>query len=235
MTKRLNSFVSTLPRKRSVIGVAMLLTGLIGLVVPSDHVSAASCVDSIYKQGSRSTCVKYTQQIVNASGTSSKIDTDGIFGAKTKDAVVSFQKAKKLTADGIVGANTWKKLCAVTQSAANTPQKNAGCGGSASTTKKGWTTVVNNRGIVVKACFNPDYSQKIQLTRTASGGSWYGVRIGEAWFADARKDVVSTKNTNTVTKAGHTSYSAAHVWETRGSAYFAGDYEVSRSSLLMCP
>ena len=38
---------------------------------------------------------------------------DGEFGAKTKTAVVSFQKKKGLTADGIVGSKTWKKLLAI--------------------------------------------------------------------------------------------------------------------------
>lgn len=35
---------------------------------------------------------------------------DGIFGKKTKDAVVKFQKAYGLKADGIVGRQTWTKL-----------------------------------------------------------------------------------------------------------------------------
>jgi len=36
--------------------------------------------------------------------------SDGNFGAKTKLAVVAFQKANSLTADGIVGAKTWSIL-----------------------------------------------------------------------------------------------------------------------------
>ncbi|NHC43602.1 peptidoglycan-binding protein [Bacillus sp. MM2020_1] len=35
---------------------------------------------------------------------------DGIWGPKTKAAVVSFQMSRNLTADGIVGKNTWRKL-----------------------------------------------------------------------------------------------------------------------------
>lgn len=38
------------------------------------------------------------------------IAVDGIFGPKTRKAVVAFQKRMKLTADGIVGPNTWRKL-----------------------------------------------------------------------------------------------------------------------------
>lgn len=42
-----------------------------------------------------------------------KITVDGEFGAKTKSAVVSFQKKHGLTADGIVGKKTWNKLLAI--------------------------------------------------------------------------------------------------------------------------
>lgn len=35
---------------------------------------------------------------------------DSIFGTKTKEAVVVFQKAKGLSVDGIVGPKTWEKL-----------------------------------------------------------------------------------------------------------------------------
>ena len=35
---------------------------------------------------------------------------DGVFGAKTKAAVIAYQKKKHLTADGVVGANTSQKL-----------------------------------------------------------------------------------------------------------------------------
>ena len=35
---------------------------------------------------------------------------DGIFGNGTKNAVVKYQKSKRLSADGIVGQNTWRKL-----------------------------------------------------------------------------------------------------------------------------
>lgn len=41
------------------------------------------------------------------------IKIDGEFGAKTKAAVIAFQKKKKLSADGIVGKKTWTKLLAI--------------------------------------------------------------------------------------------------------------------------
>lgn len=44
---------------------------------------------------------------------------DGIFGSKTKQAVINFQKSQKLVPDGIVGDKTWAKL-----NAANNPRSN---------------------------------------------------------------------------------------------------------------
>lgn len=38
------------------------------------------------------------------------ISVDGIFGPKTKAAVINFQRAKGLAVDGIVGPKTWAKL-----------------------------------------------------------------------------------------------------------------------------
>ena len=35
---------------------------------------------------------------------------DGIFGAATQNAVISYQKSRGLTADGIIGCNTWRSL-----------------------------------------------------------------------------------------------------------------------------
>ena len=35
---------------------------------------------------------------------------DGIFGTKTKSAVIRYQRSRGLTADGIIGCNTWRSL-----------------------------------------------------------------------------------------------------------------------------
>ena len=55
------------------------------------------------KQGARGNITKLLQEKLGTSA-------DGIFGANTKAAVISYQKANGLSADGIVGPNTWKKL-----------------------------------------------------------------------------------------------------------------------------
>jgi peptidoglycan hydrolase-like protein with peptidoglycan-binding domain len=39
-----------------------------------------------------------------------KIPVSGVFGVRTKAAVIKFQKAHHLTADGVVGSKTWNAL-----------------------------------------------------------------------------------------------------------------------------
>ena len=57
----------------------------------------------IIKAGDSGQLVKILQELLN-------ITADGIFGEKTRKAVIYFQKRNNLTADGIVGPLTWKKL-----------------------------------------------------------------------------------------------------------------------------
>lgn len=52
------------------------------------------------------------QQRLNALGYSCG-NADGIFGGKTRAAVIAYQKNHSLTADGIVGAKTWASLMEV--------------------------------------------------------------------------------------------------------------------------
>lgn len=64
------------------------------------------------RSGSNNQHVKDLQWLLkNKHGYSLTIDGD--FGAKTKAAVIDFQKKHGLVADGIVGAKTWKKLLAI--------------------------------------------------------------------------------------------------------------------------
>jgi hypothetical protein len=52
--------------------------------------------------------VRSLQYLLNARG--AHLVVDGIFGAKTKAAVIAFQRAHRLSADGVVRAGTWKTL-----------------------------------------------------------------------------------------------------------------------------
>ena len=60
------------------------------------------------KQGSSNNFVYLLQFLLNQYGY--KLDVDGIFGNKTKTAVLDFQENNSLVNDGIVGKNTWQYL-----------------------------------------------------------------------------------------------------------------------------
>ena len=66
----------------------------------------------VLRQGANSAWPKVTvrslQYLLNARG--AKLTVDGIFGAKTKAAVVAFQRAHHLPADGVIGAKSWGAL-----------------------------------------------------------------------------------------------------------------------------
>jgi hypothetical protein len=66
----------------------------------------------VLKQGSSGFRVTVAQQLLTAGG--QRVAADGAFGAKTRTAVVAFQRSHGLIADGIVGTNTWTKLTAPT-------------------------------------------------------------------------------------------------------------------------
>lgn len=181
-------------QKKLIIGTGIVLVaagGYLGWSAYQDsQADAASCTASTYKQGSKGNCVKYMQQIINASGATSKISADGAFGSGTKAAVVAFQKSTKvgtkkaITADGIVGKGTWAKLCAVTQSAAATAKKNAGCGGAttSSNTNGGWTVTGTHtdKGVtytkyLCKSTSGSGYKIKSKITVTS--GNYKGARF----------------------------------------------------------
>lgn len=52
--------------------------------------------------------VRYLQQFLNKKGYA--VATDGLFGPKTEQAVIKFQKTQKIMVDGIVGPRTWSAL-----------------------------------------------------------------------------------------------------------------------------
>ncbi len=76
----------------------------------------------VLKQGSKGKDVLKLQLLLNRYlKPSPKLMVDGDFGAKTKEALIRFQKEKKLTADGIAGKNTWKALGVAPKAATDTP------------------------------------------------------------------------------------------------------------------
>lgn len=116
--------------RRGALTAAVLVTGTIAAVsaaVPSvlgkngvaagRNASELTAITQVYedreaavlRQGSTGGEVKEVQRRLKAWGYYSG-ETDGIFGAGTRAAVISFQKKNGLTADGVVGAATYKAL-----------------------------------------------------------------------------------------------------------------------------
>jgi peptidoglycan hydrolase-like protein with peptidoglycan-binding domain len=70
------------------------------------------------KEGDSGSAVKEVQELLVKKGFDPG-PADGVFGSKTKAAVIKFQQANKLVADGIVGAKTIRRpsssrMCAST-------------------------------------------------------------------------------------------------------------------------
>lgn len=68
---------------------------------------------SILKESSRGPEVIDLQYILKFLGGDQEFDpgaVDGVFGAKTKAAVIKFQRSEELSDDGIVGEKTWEAL-----------------------------------------------------------------------------------------------------------------------------
>jgi peptidoglycan hydrolase-like protein with peptidoglycan-binding domain len=80
---------------RGASGAAMKLSGL--------WVTSASGEDRF-----KILTIRSLQYLLNARG--AKLTVDGKFGARTKAAVIAFQRAKALKATGVVTASTWLKL-----------------------------------------------------------------------------------------------------------------------------
>ena len=72
--------------------------------------------------GSQGSDVTELQKLLNQNGYS--LDTDGIFGAKTQEAVKDYQQKNSLDVDGIVGTNTWGALTGATKNTSSAPTGN---------------------------------------------------------------------------------------------------------------
>lgn len=71
---------------------------------------------SVLQAGSRGAEVIDLQYLLRFRGGISEVElgtVDGVFGAKTKAAVLKFQKAKGLSPDGVVGQQTWGAIASL--------------------------------------------------------------------------------------------------------------------------
>jgi hypothetical protein len=65
---------------------------------------------TLLRQGDRLPSVGVLQKLLNRTG--AKLKADGEFGSRTRDAVVAFQRERRMTPDGVVGESTWSRLAA---------------------------------------------------------------------------------------------------------------------------
>lgn len=54
--------------------------------------------------------VMWVQRRLNAKGASPRLTEDGVYGPKTRQEVLDYQRSHKLEADGVVGPKTWAAL-----------------------------------------------------------------------------------------------------------------------------
>ena len=75
---------------------------------PSAPARAEYSYPGLLSSGSRGDTVKKLQSALNTGGAG--LEVDGIFGPKTRQAVINFQTNQGIGIDGVVGPQTWRKL-----------------------------------------------------------------------------------------------------------------------------
>lgn len=92
-----------------VLCLTTVITGATASVIANRQVANDYVYTAVLKQGSQGDLVKAVQTKLKNWGYY-KGSVDGIYGAKTKAAVIYFQKRNGLTPDGVVGAKTLAAL-----------------------------------------------------------------------------------------------------------------------------
>lgn len=91
-------------KRKGIVVTAVILAFMVVSIIPSQAL-ASNYGTSLLKYGSRGQAVYDLQQDLTALGFNT-YGIDGIFGPKTQNAVIAFQKSKWLAVDGIVGNQT---------------------------------------------------------------------------------------------------------------------------------
>jgi len=133
----------------------------------------------VLRQGANSTWPKVTvrslQYLLNARG--AKLTVDGVFGPKTKAALVAFQRAHRLTANGVTSAKTWSVLVVTVK---------LGSQGSAVRAVQDQANFRNGRGgvtLTVDGIFGPKTQLWVRGFQSAEGFKADGVVGPLTWQA----------------------------------------------------
>jgi murein L,D-transpeptidase YcbB/YkuD len=125
------------------------------------------------RQGSNSAWPKATvrslQYLLNAHG--AKLTVDGVFGPKTKAAVVTFQHAKGLTASGVVQASTWRALVVTVH------RGSAGPAVRAVQDQINFRNLKDGRTLTVDGLFGPKTEASVRAFQRALAAEVAGFRV----------------------------------------------------------
>ena len=189
------SISGRVPRALGAAGLAAVLaTGMAGVAVPpagaatsgltaaaatsGPTAAAAATTASVLswpelRQGSNSTWPKATvrslQYLLNANG--AKLAVDGVFGAKTKAAVVAFQHKKGLPATGVVRAATWRSLVVTVHRGSTGPAVRA------VQDQINFRNLTGGRTLTVDGLFGPKTEASVRAFQKAMAAEVSGFRV----------------------------------------------------------
>ena len=125
------------------------------------------------RQGSNSAwpqaTVRSLQYLLNAHG--AKLTVDGVFGPKTKAAVVAFQHAKGLSASGVVQASTWRALVVTVHRGSSGPAVRA------VQDQINFRNLKDGRTLAVDGLFGPKTEASVRAFQKAMAAEVAGFRV----------------------------------------------------------
>jgi murein L,D-transpeptidase YcbB/YkuD len=125
------------------------------------------------RQGSNSAwpqaTVRSLQYLLNAHG--ARLTVDGVFGPKTKAAVVAFQHAKGLSASGVVQASTWRSVVVTVH------RGSAGPAVRAVQDQINFRNLKDGRTLAVDGRFGPKTEASVQAFQKAMAAEVSGFRV----------------------------------------------------------
>lgn len=188
-------------KKRTAI-LSILLVALTFLPATPQVVQAAEkpCTQKSFRNGSyNDTCVAYIQQMLNAHKiVRPALTVDSDFGAKTKSAVMAWQKQEKkskqnMRVDGIVGPQTWASFCAHSSKYSQIA-KDAGCD------KQKKSGVCNNRTFSIATNSYDDCVEHIQAMLNL--GTDASLQLTSTFDASTKKAVIAWQKSKNIKQDG---------------------------------
>lgn len=182
------SISGRVPRALGAAGLAAVLAaGMAGVAVlpagaatsgPAAAAAATTTTASVLswpelRQGSNSTWPKATvrslQYLLNANG--AKLAVDGVFGARTKAAVVTFQHKKGLPATGVVQDATWRSLAVTVHRGSSGPAVRA------VQDQINFRNLTGGRTLTVDGLFGPKTEASVRAFQKAMAAEVSGFRV----------------------------------------------------------